>query len=142
MIEDVSLDYLKYPNSAKTSTTTSDAQDTQKLIDQSCESVSRSPRGSEYQHEKAYVIGRRPSKKVRRVCSQIIECLLFAYQNDEVTLSNIAWSLASKHSYMRGLCLKHEIPWLGQDAAHAHICEMPQQIKTLWTQVCSGTERR
>lgn len=81
---------------------------------------------------------RRPSKQKRRQCTQIIEFLISFYSHDRATLSKIAWGLAAKSSYMRGLCLKYEIepdPHGGQDII---LHEMPRQFQNLWARVHRG----
>eukprot|EP00930_Biecheleria_cincta_P019340 TRINITY_DN14787_c1_g1_i1.p1 TRINITY_DN14787_c1_g1~~TRINITY_DN14787_c1_g1_i1.p1 ORF type:complete len:211 (+),score=42.54 TRINITY_DN14787_c1_g1_i1:93-725(+) len=98
--------------------------------------ASFAPDGEEeevFDHKSSYVpLGRRPAKKTRRLCSKIIDSLFACYQDDEVTLSKVAWSLAAQHGYIRGLCLKYKIPQVWQGAADV---QMPTEIQSLWNQV-------
>eukprot|EP00930_Biecheleria_cincta_P025301 TRINITY_DN18027_c0_g1_i1.p1 TRINITY_DN18027_c0_g1~~TRINITY_DN18027_c0_g1_i1.p1 ORF type:complete len:218 (+),score=36.04 TRINITY_DN18027_c0_g1_i1:66-719(+) len=78
---------------------------------------------------------RRPSKKTRLLCSEIMKYLIESYSHDKLTMCAIASQLAWQSSYMKGLCLKHEIPLAWQAGQNNILHEMPWEIRNAWAQV-------
>eukprot|EP00930_Biecheleria_cincta_P007518 TRINITY_DN108744_c0_g1_i1.p1 TRINITY_DN108744_c0_g1~~TRINITY_DN108744_c0_g1_i1.p1 ORF type:complete len:236 (+),score=46.82 TRINITY_DN108744_c0_g1_i1:73-780(+) len=83
----------------------------------------------------------RPSKRIRQLCSQLVQALVDFYKDDEAMLCQVGWKLASQAAYLKGLCLKHGLPvlqgpWPQQEAQQDILSRgLPPQIQRLWAQV-------
>eukprot|EP00930_Biecheleria_cincta_P042369 TRINITY_DN29147_c0_g1_i2.p1 TRINITY_DN29147_c0_g1~~TRINITY_DN29147_c0_g1_i2.p1 ORF type:complete len:271 (-),score=37.03 TRINITY_DN29147_c0_g1_i2:42-854(-) len=78
---------------------------------------------------------RRPSKHKRRLCTQMMKCVISFYSHDEDKLSQIASVLAARSSYLRGLCLKYKIPLCQHRGQEILLQDMPRQFQIVWAQL-------
>jgi len=76
--------------------------------------------------------GRRPSKRMRIVCSKIVQDVMEAYSNDPVRLCQAASFFSARSTYIKGLCKKYDLPTRCEPMAHDEQLSIPQHILDLW----------
>eukprot|EP00930_Biecheleria_cincta_P083251 TRINITY_DN72860_c0_g1_i1.p1 TRINITY_DN72860_c0_g1~~TRINITY_DN72860_c0_g1_i1.p1 ORF type:complete len:317 (+),score=41.87 TRINITY_DN72860_c0_g1_i1:105-1055(+) len=76
--------------------------------------------------------GRRPSKKMRLVCSKIVQDVMETYSNDPVRLCRAASFFSARSSYIKGLCKKHDLPLSCETVEQDEVLWIPKHILDLW----------